>query len=133
MNVFLVLFEDADDLVVQFHFLIPHSLGTRDVPESGGVIFATAGGDPLAAGCPADASDLFLVLLDNVFQFDLIVLARAESALRSLINGGVGLVNRPDEDFGVFADRSQFVTLVVEFAEPHLLFVLSERRRTIGG
>ena len=81
---------------------------------------------------PANTSDLFLMLFNDEFQFDLIILAWAKRALRPFVNVGVVLVYGPNKYLSILTDSGQFVTLVIEFAEPYLFFVFPERRSTIS-
>lgn len=72
------------------------------------------------------------MLFYDKFQFDLIILTRAKRALRSFVYVRIIFVYGPDENLSILADGSQFVTLIIEFAEPYLFFVLPERRSTIS-
>lgn len=134
MDIFFVLPEHANNLVIQFDFLLLVScnLGRSNIPQPSSIIFAAARGNPGTIWCPTYATDLFLVLFYDVFQFYFVILTRAKRTLRPFTHITVVLVYGPDEYLSILAHRGQFVTLIIEFAEPDLFFVLSERHRTIG-
>ena len=84
--------------------LISYSLRRSDIPESGSVVLAATRGYPLTTWCPANTSNLFLMLFNDEFQFDLIILAWAKRALRPFVNVGVILVYGPNKYLSILAD-----------------------------